>query len=117
MRFVVEVITIGGGLPDLLGASCSSSLHVHVSTPGRCKESAAFGGSLAAVDVRTGLVNFLALCEVLLEVCLLCVFPLWKSSSWDIDFIEVLFTVPLYPACALTLKMAFSSFSVAMYMP
>jgi hypothetical protein len=23
MRFVVEVITVGGGLPDFLGASCS----------------------------------------------------------------------------------------------
>jgi hypothetical protein len=25
MRFVMEVITIGGGLPDFLGASCSGS--------------------------------------------------------------------------------------------
>jgi hypothetical protein len=31
MTFVVEVITIGGGLPGFLEASCSGSLRVHVS--------------------------------------------------------------------------------------
>jgi hypothetical protein len=38
MTFVVEVVTIGGGLPDFLRASCSSSLRVHVSTSQRCEE-------------------------------------------------------------------------------
>jgi hypothetical protein len=44
MRIVVEVISIDGGLPDFLGASCSGnvlcsiSLHVHVSSSERCEE-------------------------------------------------------------------------------
>jgi hypothetical protein len=38
MRFVVEVITNGGGLLDFLGASSSSSLQVQVSSSERCKE-------------------------------------------------------------------------------
>jgi hypothetical protein len=40
MRFVVEVITIGVGLPDFLGASWSSSLYDHVSSSERCEETA-----------------------------------------------------------------------------
>jgi hypothetical protein len=33
-----------------------------------------FGGSLTAADVGTGLVDFLAICEVSLEIRLLCLF-------------------------------------------
>jgi hypothetical protein len=35
---MVEVITFGGGLPEILGASCSSSFRVHVSRSERCEE-------------------------------------------------------------------------------
>jgi hypothetical protein len=61
MRFVVEVITVGGGLPDFLGASfsgrvlCFSRLRVHVISSERCKEVASyhcFGRQLAVADNR-----------------------------------------------------------------
>jgi hypothetical protein len=52
----------------------------------------------------------LAVCEVLLGICLLRLFTLCKSS-WVVDSTEVLFTTPLCPACALTFRTAFSSFS------
>jgi hypothetical protein len=67
----------------------------------------AFGGSLTAADVGTSLADFFAVYEVSLEICLLRLFTSWKSS-WAVDSTEVLFTTPLYPACAL----AFSLFSV-----
>jgi hypothetical protein len=38
MKFVVEVITIRGGLHDFLGDSCSSSLRVHESSSEKCEE-------------------------------------------------------------------------------
>jgi hypothetical protein len=57
----------------------------------------------------------LAVSEVSLEICLLHLFTSWKSS-WVINSTEVLFTAPLHPACALTGRTAFSSFSVTMYM-
>jgi hypothetical protein len=38
MRFVVEVITIGGGPPGFVGSYCSRSLRVHVSSSERCEE-------------------------------------------------------------------------------
>jgi hypothetical protein len=37
-----------------------------------------FGGSIATADVGTGLVDFLAVCEELLEICLLHLFTSWK---------------------------------------
>jgi hypothetical protein len=75
------------------------------------------GGSLTVADVGTGLVYFLAVCEVSLVICLLRLFTSRKSSSWAIDSSEDLFTSPLCPACALTFRAAFSSFSVTFYMP
>jgi hypothetical protein len=74
MSFVVEVITIGGGLPDFLGvsfsirvfsapvASVSMSLILRVAK--KLRVITAFGGSLTAADVGTGLIEFLALYEV-----------------------------------------------------
>jgi hypothetical protein len=72
MSFVVEVITIGGSLPGFLEASCPSSAFsapvVSVSMPGvlrgakKLRVNTAFGGSLTAADVGTGLVDFLAVC-------------------------------------------------------
>jgi hypothetical protein len=59
---------------------------------------------LTAADVGTGLVDFLAVCEVLLQICLLHLFTSWKLSTWAIDSTEVLFTTPLCPACALTFR-------------
>jgi hypothetical protein len=57
----------------------------------------------------------LAVCMVLLEICILRLFTSWKSS-WAIDSTEVLFTAPLCPAYALTFRTAFISFSVITYM-
>jgi hypothetical protein len=54
----------------------------------------------------------LAVCKVLLEICLLCLFTVWKSLFRVIDSTEVLFTAPVYPSGALTFRMAFTSFSV-----
>jgi hypothetical protein len=78
IRFVVEVIIIGGSLPGFLGASRSDSVFSApiVSVPisvvlkgaKKLRVNTAFGGSLRAADVGTGSVNFLALCEVLLEI-------------------------------------------------
>jgi hypothetical protein len=77
MRFVVEVFTIGGGLPDILGVPCSGSvlcMSVVLRGAKELRVNTAFGGCLTAADVGTGLVDFLALCEVLLETCLLRLF-------------------------------------------
>jgi hypothetical protein len=71
-----------------------------------------FGGSLTDADVEPGLLDFLAVCEVPLEIWLLRLFTLRKSSSWAADSTEVLFIAKFCSACALTLKTAFSSFSV-----
>jgi hypothetical protein len=51
-KFVVEVIIIGCGLPDFLGAFCSGSLRVHVSSSD--SSDFAFGGSLTAANVGSG---------------------------------------------------------------
>jgi hypothetical protein len=74
MRFVVEVIIIGGSLPDFLGAFCSGnvfcapvvsmSMSVVLRGAKKLRDNTAFGGSLTVADVGTGLVDFLALCEV-----------------------------------------------------
>jgi hypothetical protein len=84
MRFMVEVIIICGDLPGFLRASCSGSafsasvvsLSMSVALRGakNLQVDTAFGGSLAAADVGTGLFYFLAACEVSLEICLLRVF-------------------------------------------
>jgi hypothetical protein len=89
MRFVVEVIIFGGGLPDFQGASCSGSAFsapvVSVSMSlvlrgsKKLRVDTALGGSLTAVDIVTDLVDFLAVCEVSLEICLLRLFTFWKS--------------------------------------
>jgi hypothetical protein len=71
---------------------------------------------LTAADVRIGLVDFLAVCEVLLDILHLRHFTCWKSSSWAIDSTEVLFTTPLRPSCALAFRMAFYSFDVTVCM-
>jgi hypothetical protein len=59
----------------------------------------------------------LAACEVFLEIRLLRPFTFWKSSSWAVDSTEVLFTAPLCPAYALSLRTVFISFSVTAYIP
>jgi hypothetical protein len=84
MRFVVEVITIGGGLPGLLGASSfgsafsepvvSVSLSVVLRGAKKLRFNTDFGGSLTAADVWNGLVDFLAVCEVSSDICLLRLF-------------------------------------------
>jgi hypothetical protein len=72
MRFVVEVISIGGGLPDFLGSACSSSLFsaqmvsvsmsVVLKSEKKLGVDTAFGGSLTAADLGTVLVDFSADC-------------------------------------------------------
>jgi hypothetical protein len=119
MGFVVEIITIGGSLPGFLRASCSGSafaapvvsMSISVVLRGvkKLRGSIAFGGSLTAVDVGTGLVNFLALYEVSLEIWLLHLFTSRKLSSQAIHSTEIWFTAPLCPACAFILRMAFGS--------
>jgi hypothetical protein len=106
-------ITIGGGLPDFLGvpysgsvfsaSSVSLSMSVVLRGAKKLQVNIAFGGSLTAVDVGTALIEFLAACEVLLDICLLRLYISWKSSSssWAADYTEVLFTASLCPAYAL----------------
>jgi hypothetical protein len=72
-----------------------------------------FGGILTVTNVETLLVDFLADCEVSLELCLLRFFISRKSSFWAFDYDEILFAAPLWFGCALT---AFSSFGVTVYM-
>jgi hypothetical protein len=74
MRFVVEVILPVGGLPGFLGPSCTggalsaSVVSVCVSAVLRGEKklqfNIAFGCSLTAADVGTGLVDLLAVYEV-----------------------------------------------------
>jgi hypothetical protein len=114
MRFVVEVVIIGGSLHGYLGASCSGyvfsvpvisvSMSVALSGVKNLRVNTAFGGRLDSC----GCWDFLAVCKVLLEICLLCLFTSWKMSSWAVDSTYVLFTASFCPACALT----FNSFSV-----
>jgi hypothetical protein len=40
----------------------------------KLRVSTAFAGNMTAVDVKTGLVYFMAVCEALLEICLLRLF-------------------------------------------
>jgi hypothetical protein len=92
--FVVEVITIGGDLPSFLEPPApvvfstlvvSVSMSVVLRGARNLRVNTAFGGSLTAADTGTGLVDFLAFYEVLLEICLLRLFTSWRSSSWAVD--------------------------------
>jgi hypothetical protein len=126
MRFVEEVITIRGGLPDFLGASCSGgvlsvpvvfvSISVLLRGAKKMQVTTAFGGSLTVANVETGLVDFLAVYEVSLRDLPLAFLYLREVVSLG-HSTKVLFTTPFCPACALTLRAAFSSFSVTVYMP
>jgi hypothetical protein len=73
--------------------------------------------SLPAADFGAYIVDFLAVCEVSLEICLLRFYTSWKSSSLTADSNEDLVTATHCPACAFTFRTAFSSFSVSVYMP
>jgi hypothetical protein len=127
MRFVVEVIITGGSLLGFLGASCTGSAFcasvVSVSMSAvlrganKLRINTDLGGSLTAAGVGTGLVDFLAVCEVLLEIFLLRLFISWMSSSCAVDSTEVSFIAPLCPAYAFTFRTAFSLFDVTIYMP
>jgi hypothetical protein len=72
MRFVAEVITIGGGLPDFLGACYSGSAYsapvvsviLVLRGANKLRVVTAFAGSLKAADFGTDIVDFLAVCEV-----------------------------------------------------
>jgi hypothetical protein len=74
IKFVVEVITIGGGLPDFLGASCSGSVFsapvVPVSMSLVLRGSTKFRviialiGSLTVVSFGTDTIDVLAFYEV-----------------------------------------------------
>jgi hypothetical protein len=84
MMFVVEVITIGGGLANFLGASYSGNvfsapvvsvaMSVVLRGAKKMRVNTGFGRTLTDADVGTGLVDFLAVCKVLLEICLLRLF-------------------------------------------
>jgi hypothetical protein len=58
MRFVVEVVTIGDGLPDFLGASCSGSaflasvVSVSMSVVLRCAKNLRTSSELFRVTLR-----------------------------------------------------------------
>jgi hypothetical protein len=77
---VVEVITLGSSLSDFLGVSWSSrvfsapvvsvSMSLFLRAAKKWRDDTAFGGSLTAANVGTVLVDFLAECEVSLELCL-----------------------------------------------
>jgi hypothetical protein len=65
MRFVVEVIIFGGGLPGFPKASASVvSMSMSVVQRGvkKLRAITAFGGSLTAADVGTVLIDLLAVC-------------------------------------------------------
>jgi hypothetical protein len=95
----------------------SVSMKVVLRSAKKLRVNTAFGSSLTAEDVGTGLVDFSAVCEVLLYIRLLRLFTSWKSLSCAVYSTEVMFTTPFCPACAHTFRTAFSSFSVTMYMP
>jgi hypothetical protein len=109
MRFVLEVIRssllVAAYLvlwepPAPVVCFLRMSMPVVLRDAKKLRVNTAVGGSLTAVDVGTGLVEFLAVCEVLLEICPLRLFISWKSSSWTADSTEVLFTAPMPCLCA-----------------
>jgi hypothetical protein len=78
MRFVVEAIYIGGGLPELLGASCSGSalsapvvsvsMSIVLRSAKKSQVDIALGDNLTTADVGTSLADFLAVCEIPLDM-------------------------------------------------
>jgi hypothetical protein len=71
MSFVVEVINIGGGLPDFLGAffsgivfSVSVGCEVVLRGTKKLRFITLLVGSLPAADFGADIVDFLAVCEV-----------------------------------------------------
>jgi hypothetical protein len=90
MSVVVEVVTIGGGLHVFCSGSkfsapvVSVSMSVVLRGAKKLRVNIAFGGSLIAMDVGTGLFDFLPLSELSLEICLLRLFTSRKSSSWAV---------------------------------
>jgi hypothetical protein len=105
----LDVITIGGGLLGVLGVSCSGTvfsvpvvsvfMSVVVRDEKRLRVITAFGGSWRPVDAGTGLVDFLAVCEVLLDICFWRLFTAWKSSSWAVNPTEVFHYITLPCLC------------------
>jgi hypothetical protein len=86
MRFVVEVITVGGGLPDFLGASFSSrvlsvsedsvSMSLVLRGAKKLRVITVLVGSLPAADFGADVIDFLSVCEVSLEIYRVNVFLL-----------------------------------------
>jgi hypothetical protein len=126
MKFLVEVITIGGGLPGSFSKPptpvvfstpiVSVSMSVVQRSAGKAHINIASGGILTAADIGIDFFDFCAVCEVLLEICLLRLFISWKSSSWAVDYTEGLVTAPLFPSYVLTFRTP-SDHSVHEYMP
>jgi hypothetical protein len=94
MNFMVQVITIGDGLRDFLGASFSGRFSVSVDSVSmslvlRCAKklrvNTVLVGSLLAADFGADVIDFLSVREVSLEICLLRLFRSWKTSSWAAD--------------------------------
>jgi hypothetical protein len=85
MRFVVEVITTVGGLPEFLGASFSGkvfsapvvsvSMSLVLRGAKKLRLITALVGSLPAANFEVDIVDFLAVSEASLEICS-CVFLL-----------------------------------------
>jgi hypothetical protein len=77
MRFVVEVTTIGGGLPDFLGAYFSGrvftapvvsvSMSLILGGETNLRVITVLVGNLPAAGFGADIVDFLAVCEVSLE--------------------------------------------------
>jgi hypothetical protein len=105
INFVVEVITIGDGLPDFLGTSCSGrvfsvpavSMVMSLVLTGakKLRVGPAFGVCLTDVDIGTDLLDYMFVSEISLEIHVMRLFTFWKSSLWTVDSNEVLFTAPL----------------------
>jgi hypothetical protein len=78
---VVDVNTIGGGLPDFLGVSCSGrvfsvpvvsmSMTLVLRDAKKLQDDTAFGVCLTVVEIGTDLVDFMVVSEVSLEIRLL----------------------------------------------
>jgi hypothetical protein len=117
LSFDVEVITIGGGLPSFLGASCSggafsaSGLYVSVSSSGRCEEVASWHCLWRQLVGILGCLWSIMRDMPLASIHLPEVVVLGRSYHY------VLFGAPLCPACALTLRTTFRCFSVTVLMP
>jgi hypothetical protein len=126
MNFVVEVITIGGGLPEFLGVSFSSRVFyaplvsVYMSVVLRCSENlrviTVLVGSRPASDFVANIIDILAVCEESLEISLLRLVSSWKSS-WTAYSNQDFVSAPHCPGCVFTFRTAFNSFNVRASMP